>query len=314
MRRLHVLALIALSAVGVLGSVGSAGAAPGDPFQYKYSFGIAAAPKQVAVNHQTGNILTFRDGLIYQYDPNGNPVDFPALGSSTISVETSSAALTIDNTGGSTQGSIYLLTPSSFWSYSADGSPADGENPHDLAATSALPESASAGTIVVQPDGGLRLIYLQGRSEFNEIRSVFIDQSGQPLGSSEPFPAAAAGGLFDELGNSYVELGRKKYDVENNYAYAGETGFPRPLNTAAESSPVFDPSTNDIYLRRGNQTPNRPLLQPIGSADSDRSPRTDAAGHRTYCLRRYRPVALRLRRRQSQRLPARTGKSSWEPR
>src|SRR4051812_48531559 len=116
MRRLHLLALIALTAVGVLGSVSGARAAQGDPLQYRYSFdgsGIPGGidnPESLAVNHATGTILIYQHGQINQYDSEGHPVAFAALGSPTLPVGIDPAVLAIDNSGGPTQGNIYVFS------------------------------------------------------------------------------------------------------------------------------------------------------------------------------------------------------------
>src|ERR1700755_517825 len=125
MRRVQVTAALCLTVVGCLMSAVSASAAPSDPFQYKGSVLIPGVenPSQIAVNEQTGNLLIYRNGTIGQFDPAGNPVEFSAVGSSLLSAgDGGNDRLLVDNTGGPTQGNIYLFNPEglgaeNLWSY-----------------------------------------------------------------------------------------------------------------------------------------------------------------------------------------------------
>src|SRR4051794_29745365 len=118
MRRLYAVALIALSAVGVLSSVSSAGAAPGDPWVYKFTFAekdTFVRYNVIEVNHATGNVLVAASGSnfwergIYQFDSSGNPVKFAATGTYELPVSGDLTRLIVDNSGGPTQGNIYVL-------------------------------------------------------------------------------------------------------------------------------------------------------------------------------------------------------------
>src|SRR6201990_1261597 len=131
MRRLHVLALIALTVVGVLASAVSAQAAPTDPWVYKYTFGEGSSFNytNIAVNHQTGNVLIMgSDGKIHQFDGAGNPVNFPATGSPEISV---AGKMAIANGGGPTQGNFYVWDGTFLHSYRADGSEIGTYQPYE---------------------------------------------------------------------------------------------------------------------------------------------------------------------------------------
>ena len=261
MRRVRAIALLALTAAGVLAGVSSAQAAPTDPFQYKYSFdgssipGGVENPERVEVDHQTGNVLVYGHGDIHQYDAQGNPVNFPALGSPTLPVGAGGLTFRIDNTGGPTQGNMYLFRPDEMgpygghllWSYAQDGSPLGGVTPHEVGGSSS---NYYVQALVVKPNGSLQVFVLD-LGPFTMFTTV-IDPIGQVLGPTAPFVpsnGSVLGGLspngFDQLGNLYApgSGGIGKYDGSAEFEYLGETGLPEVSQLAV------DPSTNDVYAR-----------------------------------------------------------------
>jgi len=114
MSRLRTLLLLALTGLLALAGVGTAAAAPTDPFQYKFTFDTAAAGgfeggNYFVTNHQTGNVLVFERGRIVQFGSDGNPVNFSGLGEPSF-VPGGGNLLLVDNSGGATQGNIYMLS------------------------------------------------------------------------------------------------------------------------------------------------------------------------------------------------------------
>lgn len=266
MRRAKVVALVALAALGVLASVGSAQAAPGDPFQYKGSFAIPGVenPSHIAVNYQSGNVLVFSQGQIKQFDLEGNPVDFSGLGSPSISVG-GGQAMYVDNSGGSTQGNIYVLSflelgpytgGEQWWAFAPDGTPV-GSNPHIVPETGSGPWGITGGGPA--PDGK---VWLLTSSHFNgTINAVRpFNPDGTPSAAEQAFlggqVARLYGGVFDGVGDYYA-LGAggtyHKFDGKNGFAdlggtgLQGDTGIPYGGNVATEST------TNDLYTRQGSK-------------------------------------------------------------
>ena len=112
-------------------------------------------------NRATGNLLVFESGRIDQFDPNGNPVDFAATGSPSLQVG-GGEFVTVDDSGGPTQGNIYVFTSTfatnglysgleQFWAFG----PA-GESLAGLVTTSLHPGHISGpGWPVINPVGNL---------------------------------------------------------------------------------------------------------------------------------------------------------------
>jgi hypothetical protein len=255
MRRLLILALVAL---GALAAASPAGAAPTDPFQFKHFFdtsGISGGVEgatQMAVNHETGNVLVLERGRIDQFDAEGNPVDFSGTGSPTIE-NVGGQYLLIDNTGTATQGNIYVIDVQGccgfagerFWSYGPDGEPL-GTNPHEEIGTSIMGFQGAW----VAPDGQLWMIGFDWSTLSPHVMPVQPD--GPPAGPMEPF--TLNGGYYpmfqDELGHVYMpgsEGTFGRYDFTDNYTYEGETGLPTGAPT------VLDPSTGDLYQRQNDK-------------------------------------------------------------
>jgi len=274
MRRVQIIGALCLASVACLIGAVSANAAPTDPFQYQYSFGgpqLAEAdrnffggyfspppqeseienPSSIAVNHVTGNVLVFQHGEIDQFDAEGHRANFAALGSPTLPVG-AGRQIFVDNTGGASQGNIYVVDPSGccgqgaeeFWSFAEDGSPI-GTNPHSTWGTMEVLIRA----LGVRPDGNLTLLGFDGPT--GEYFSSALDPAGLPVGPRKPF--APNGSFtpyaFDELGDYYAPGGPsfRKYDASDDFADLGETGLPVGDQVSS------DPSTNDLYVRQGNQ-------------------------------------------------------------
>ena len=113
MRRLLLAALMAVALLAV--NVAAASAAPSDPFQWKSfitgipgSFGFPEQTK-LAVNHETGDILILEGSLVRQLGPKGEPVNFAFTGTNTIPLEFGGESVFVDNSGGATQGYIWVF-------------------------------------------------------------------------------------------------------------------------------------------------------------------------------------------------------------
>jgi hypothetical protein len=261
MRRVQIIGALCLSLVACLVGAASAGAAPTDPFQYKYSFAATEVenPRSLAVNGQTGNVIAFSEGVIKQFAPNGDPVDFSGTGSPTISVGGGDFLL-VDNSGGPTQGNIYVFTyidlgcfcvgGDAWWAFAPDGTPI-GANPHSA-------YSVSEGGIIggaVGPNGTVWLTTYNNNAAANPTTTLPVNPDGSAAGPKNlfvPERVALPGGAMDGLGNYYLpDSGGTfvKYDSNNNFAYLGDTGLPY-AGEGSDEPVVIDPSTNDAYVRQ----------------------------------------------------------------
>jgi hypothetical protein len=255
MSRLRVVFLLALTSLFALAGVSTATAAPGDPFQYKFSFDTAGVggienPASIAVNHETGNVLVFERGRIVQFGPDGEPVDFSGLDEPSFYPGGGSTML-VDNSGGPTQGNIYMIETSGFccgglvyWAFGPDGKPLSS-NPiqFDDGNGNRLIQAAAVG-----PDGKLWMITWDWANT-----GTYAAQAVTPTGADigPKVPLTNNGGftfLMDELGH-YFYAGPESYGryAPDTFATEGETGLP--LGEAI----AVDPSTNDIYSRQGSK-------------------------------------------------------------
>jgi hypothetical protein len=259
MRRLHVLALTALTVVVALTCVSAAQAAPTDPFQYKHSFALSGITNadQILVNHQTGNLLVYSNGTIGQFDPAGIPVEFSATGSNLLPA--GPGLMVVDNSGGPTQGNIYVAEISggfgeNFWSYDKNGNPI-GSNPHNTGReyNEAIQSAGvtNAGEFVLFSQNYTPITGGYGHRVYDPagLPAGPFERASSPANPSEPaFPHGT--GTLDALGNYYADDetgGIRKYDYDNDLIDLGVTGLPRYGRV------VIDPSTNDPYVR-GNNT------------------------------------------------------------
>ena len=127
-RRLRVLASV-VGALGLLSVLATAASAQSvQPYNFAYSFDgalstagpLGATTTDVAANDVTGRVYALHrvNGSYYleQFEPNGNPAPFSALkGASSIRLpiasEEGGPVMTVDNTGGPTQGRIFISSP-----------------------------------------------------------------------------------------------------------------------------------------------------------------------------------------------------------
>jgi hypothetical protein len=77
--------------------------------------GEVSYSEALAVDESTGNVYVYNEGTIYQYDADGNAVNFSALGTSKIvgvgNDGGGEAELAVDNSPGPAKGDIYLTSP-----------------------------------------------------------------------------------------------------------------------------------------------------------------------------------------------------------
>lgn len=259
MRRLFVLALIV---AGALATAGGAQASPTDPFQFKKFFDIAGISggvegvAQIAVNHETGNVLVLERNRIDQFNAEGEPVNFTATGSPTIEITGGSAqSLLIDNTGTSTQGNVYAIDLQGccgvfggerFWSWDENGEPL-GTNPHEEIGTSFFGFHGAW----IAPDGQLWMVGVD--YSYLEPHVIPVEPDGPAAGPMQPFTLHGQSYdpfVQDEFGHYYMPgpegtFGRYNFGDSFN-TYEGETGLPG-------GPTVADPATGDLYQRQNNK-------------------------------------------------------------
>ncbi len=257
MRRLLVSALAAAALFAIPAT--QASAAPSDPFQYQSSFdgaGIGGLSNvgDIVFNRATGNLLVFESGRIDQFDPNGNPVDFAATGSPSLQVG-GGEFVTVDNSGGPTQGNIYVFTSTfatnglysgleQFWAFGPAGESL-AANPQSLFFEAF---EGFTGSVGVGPDGKLWGFYYGFDAAFHagelttEGKATGVNKTLSGWEYAFPNPAVS-----DGLGNFYLRSpeGINRFDSTADFANEGETGLPVSTFLAV------DPSTNDVYSRQG---------------------------------------------------------------
>jgi hypothetical protein len=279
MRRLQILVLVlAASLLGTATAI-TANAAPTDPFVFQYFIDGASLPsplvepKNIAVNHETGNVLVYDQGKIDQLDAEGNPVDFPALGSPQLLAPASSNTqsgpyLVVDNSGGPTQGNFYLFEDVSFggfFAFHADGSPIGkgGNGVEEFGPGHYIPPNeGTVGEVGFSCGGGLapngNIWFADNLGHFAELTP-----SGLPTGKTGVLGGSPEGHLresgctlvFDGLGSVYVPDNTtdiQRYS-ESDFSYQGETGLTTFTDPTAAVSPFFnelaiDPVSRGVYM------------------------------------------------------------------
>jgi hypothetical protein len=248
MKRAFALALTAVTAIGLLASVSSAHAAQGDPWVYKGTLRNESTPGyfyyQLRVNRATGDVLAVgSNGSINQYDSSGNPVEFPATGTNTLPA---TGSVIVDNSGGPTQGNIYVFGYDTYHAYNPDGSPLGvgflGPGyylPREEAFGATYPEAACG--LGVDPDGNLWL-----GSDAGYITEITLTGAltGERVNLGH---GSACSPVWDGAGNVYTgPHAERRFDVDDGYAYLGGSGLP--LSEGYE----IDPVTHEIFATSNN--------------------------------------------------------------
>lgn len=268
MRRLATVVLLALAGAVVL--AGQASAAPGDPFQFKYSFtgselssGGFSNPTSLAVNQATGNILVLDSGTIYQVDDEGHPVDFSGLGSPQISFGYG-GFITVDNSGGPTQGNFYVFGGELFayWAFHPDGTPI-GKSPFFPFFEGYVEGFWGCGG-GVGPNGNAWYL-----SEI-PAGTAELTPEGAPTGRKYSLPWLNMGlcpAVFDRHGNAYIEQLQEggpntyhRFNTNGEFTDLGNTGL---LATGFSGQLVIDPSTDDLYADYGSSVSGIHYTEPF---------------------------------------------------
>ncbi len=225
--------------------------------------GDVTRPTQIAVNHDTGNLLLLdaQDSTrgIVQMDESGTPVPFtyPALaGATALRVDNVPTGLeqvdqfsdiAVDNTGTATQGNIYLLSaapvpPTYEWSYRVLGFKASGEQLFDVT------RPGRGGGLGIAPDGDIWVG--QGTGLGAEGGMEELSPAGTPTGSAFVIPSAIAGNdrpsesEFDAADNMYIMLRGNGRVVRRS-----PSGIYRVVATDSVGLAV-DPGTGNVVSAR----------------------------------------------------------------
>jgi len=275
MRRVQIIGALCLAVVGCLVGAVGASAAPGDPFQYRSSFGesIGTTFGNIAVNHQTGHVLVAAaDGNVYQFNAEGDPVEFPAVNSSKLPGSApvginfySGGQVAVDNSGGPTQGNFYTWDGTYLRTHHADGSPI-GESA--LVGESMGPGVFAPGlegltgpniyfgynypqSIAVGPDGTLWLFafYDEAGCATCAAEGIALTPEGTLAGPKFIASNTTTNGsaAFDNIGHLYLtsyDVLVTRLDAENGFTVLGEVNLGSNGDTRQIA---VDPSTNDIF-------------------------------------------------------------------
>jgi len=272
MRRLSILIGVLLAAL--LAAV-PASAAPGDPFQYKGSFaeGTFFERPSVEVNYQTGNVLVFDSGTIYQFNAAGEPTNFTGTGEPTIAGLPFQGELAVDHSGGATQGNFYLLGGDSayYWAYSADGTPLPGS---PYAPPYEYPEWTGNGQCggTVAANGNL----WYGLTSPAGLRE--IAPNGKPTGKELTLPRDYGDTIcrteVDSHGDIYViqffvneaetefRIEAIRLDAEEDFASEGPVGLVTPPGAYTRQWAI-DPTTDQLFSAFGDEVISFPYTKPL---------------------------------------------------
>jgi hypothetical protein len=281
MRRLRLLPLLAVA--GLLVCAGPSLAA--EPFQFQFSFDGSSLPEppgqysefgSLAVNQATGNTLVLDGSHIDQFDPEGNPVNFPAVGSPQISVP--GAMIAMNNSGGPHQGAFYVYAgpfTGEVRAFNPDGSPLGTgiEGPGFFRPNL---EGGVDGDLCgggVDSEGNLWNVGKVGKGIVEErtryyVYATKVTPEGKPTGVKyELFTPNEEGTqpvcelLFDDNGNAYMATFNndtkennsavERYDVDNEMKLLGETGL-KAKYLISNNHFSIDPGTDELYQTVNN--------------------------------------------------------------
>ena len=285
MRRLQVLALIALTAVGALSGTSSAGAAAEEPLQWQgvldsAPIGGMGRVEDVDFNPVTGNILVLENGRIDQFDASGEPVDFAATGTPSISVP-GGQQIVIAKANGPTQGYIYVTRwafPPALWVFNPAGEmllPEPSPLYYPIGPDDPFPGEGNVWATAVSPDGKFWSFYTrEGTSEaiagewtaFGEKTYTFLDIAGNPA----PTHTGVGAVIADELGNFYLpgdkDFLKYKYEPSTGFTLLGGTGLPVFEGRGAANLEI-DPTTHNLYARYGAEIIGVPYSEPLVASE-----------------------------------------------
>jgi len=272
MRRLSILGLVLLAA---LVAALPASAAPGDPFQYKGSFGEGTLGERpsLEVNYETGNVLVFDSGTVYQYNAAGEPTNFTGTGEPTITGLPFQGELAVDHTDGPTQGNFYLLGGDStyYWAFKADGTPLPGS---PYAPAFEYPEWSGngqcGGTVAANGNLWYGLTSPAGLKE--------IAPNGKPTGNEVILPRDYGDSIcrteVDSHGDIYVlqffvndaesefRIEAIRLNAEEDLASEGPVGLVTPPGAYTRQWAI-DPTTDQLFSAFGDKVISFPYTKPL---------------------------------------------------
>jgi hypothetical protein len=260
LRGLLVLSVVALVVLVVAGS-----ARAGLVHPFVGSFSAGAAPGALAVDQASGDVLVVDvgAGAILKFDSSGNPSNFSALGSNVLDGASgadatphggfafdspSAAQVAVDNSGGATDGYIYVASLAGV----VDVFDATGTFVGEIDGSAASPQSGGELCgVATDPGGDVFASYFSGHvDKYSPTDATPADDTfdGQLAGVSSPCEVAA-----DGLGNVYASTWSNGPVTKFDASQFGQPSASGTLLDATSLAVGVDPSNNDVYVDEGDK-------------------------------------------------------------
>jgi hypothetical protein len=246
------LAAVLVAVVGVLVFSGSALAGIRHPFVG--SFAAGSSPQGVAVDQASGDVFVIDvgAGAVLKFDASGNPVDFSALGSNSLGGfafdQPSAAQVAVDNSGGPTDGYLYVASLSG----AVEVFDSTGTQVGSIDGSAASPQSGGELCgVATDPTGNVYASYFSGHvdkyspTDANPADDAFV---GQLESVGNPCIMAA-----DGLGNIYVSQWPSGPVSRYDSSQINQATPSGSVVDQASTALAVDPSTSDVLVDESNR-------------------------------------------------------------
>jgi hypothetical protein len=267
--RLAVL-LAALASITAMMALGSPGASAAGFHPFLETFGSAAQPsfsnaKGIAIYQATGDVYVMDDGppaSIKRYNPDGTPDNFSALGSNVIDgaggadltpegglgfANASESQIAIDNSGGATDGNIYVTqsSPNAINIFSSTGAYLG-----QLTAAGATPFSEACG-VAVDPAGAVYVgDYSSGIHKFVPAANPPLNADHTATFTTTTNPCTLAAGAGATAG--FLFPAQNLGPISKIDSSTGEVKYT--VSEGSTKTVFVDPATGHLYALQGSES------------------------------------------------------------
>lgn len=241
-----VIALAAVLLLAISVAVPSARAEAIHPFEGNVGSGELFSPAGVAVSDADGSLYVADTGFgsIVKFDAAGAPANFSALGSNLLPVNTDDVA--VDNSGGPSDGNIYVTAEGAVQAFDASGEPAafSGSAPYLTGnKITGAPSGSFFATlfVAVDADGAIYVADYGGISVFSPAGEYL---TRVPAFGAETFAVDSTGVVYSSYSNLETQVfSPNEFPVTEATTYTSVV-----LKTLAPVGMAVDSATDNLYI------------------------------------------------------------------
>jgi hypothetical protein len=249
-------ALSAALAAVVAGLVFAGSASAGMRHPFVGSFAAGSSPQGVAVDQASGDVFVIDvgAGAVLKFDASGNPVNFSALGSNSLGGfsfdQPSAAQVAVDNSGGPTDGYLYVASLSG----AVEVFDSTGTQVGSIDGSAASPQSGGELCgVATDPAGNVYVGYFSSPGHVDKYSPTDANPADDTFVAQLENLGTLCNVAADGLGNIYVSQWPSgpltRYD-SSQLDQATPTGS---LVDQTSTAVAIDPSTNDVLVDEGNR-------------------------------------------------------------